>query len=73
MSAIDALVERSLAHRMDAEILLIDEVGKMECHSVALVPRCAGCSAPLGITVAECGGGFSSAKSADFEARSSRQ
>ncbi len=59
--AIDVLVERSLAAPEDAEIFLIDEVGKMECYSVAFVSamrRLLGSSTPLVITVAERGGGF---------------
>lgn len=61
VAAVDALVERSLATPSDAEIFLIDEVGKMECHSVAFVAamrRLLGSSTPLVITVAERGGGF---------------
>ena len=61
VAAIDALVERSLAASVGAELFLIDEVGKMECHSVAFVialRRLLSSSIPLVITVAERGGGF---------------
>ncbi|MCP3960759.1 MAG: AAA family ATPase [bacterium] len=61
VAAIDALVERSLAAPADAEVFLIDEVGKMECHSAAFVSamrRLLDSSIPLVITVAERGGGF---------------
>ena len=59
--AIDALVERSLAAPFDAALYLIDEVGKMECHSTAFVAamrRLLSSSSRLVVTVAERGGGF---------------
>ncbi len=37
VAAIDALARRSLAAVAGAEFFLIDEVGKMECHSAAFV------------------------------------
>ena len=61
VAAIDALVERSLAAPVDAAVYLIDEVGKMECHSAAFVSamrRLLGLPIPLVVTVAERGGGF---------------
>ena len=61
VAAIDALVERTLDTLGDAAVFLIDEVGKMECHSVAFVSamrRLLSSTLPLVITVAERGGGF---------------
>jgi len=62
VAAIDELVERSLVSPADHPTLfLIDEVGKMECHSAAFVSamrRILGSSTPAVITVAERGGGF---------------
>ena len=61
VAAIDALVERSLAVSADVAVFLIDEVGKMECHSTAFVSamrRLLTSSTPLVATVAERGGGL---------------
>ena len=61
VAAIDALVERSLAAFSDVAVFLVDEVGKMECHSTVFVSamrRLLASSTPLVATVAERGGGF---------------
>jgi nucleoside-triphosphatase len=61
VAAIDALVERSLSASADDALFLIDEVGKMECHSasfVAAMRRLLSSSIPQVVTVAERGGGF---------------
>ena len=61
VAAIDALVARSLTVPAEVEAFLIDEVGRMECHSaefVSAMRRLLGSSTPMVITVAERGGGF---------------
>ncbi len=61
VAAIDELVERTLVAPADAELFLIDEVGRMECHSAAFVAamrRLLDSSTPRVVTVASRGGGF---------------
>lgn len=61
VAAIDALVERSLLASAGDALFLIDEVGKMECHSASFVSamrRLLSSSIPQVVTVAERGGGF---------------
>ncbi len=61
VAAVDALVARTLAAPADVDLLLIDEVGKMECCSaafVAAVRRLLASPTPMVVTVAERGGGF---------------
>jgi nucleoside-triphosphatase len=69
LEALDRLVEEALAGVGEAEVVLLDEIGKMECLSHRFVRAVEGLLAgdgPLVATVAASGGGFV----ADVKARS---
>jgi nucleoside-triphosphatase len=61
VAAVDALAEHSLEAADDADVVLVDEIGRMECLSprfVAALSRLLDARRPLVATVAARGGGF---------------
>jgi nucleoside-triphosphatase len=61
VSVIDALAESALAEEDDAEVYLVDEIGKMECMSPRFVAALRGLldsGKPVVATIAQKGGGF---------------
>ena len=61
MTAIERVVQKTLATKLNPDVFIIDEIGKMECCSPLFVQRTSvllNSGIPVVATIAQRGGGF---------------